>query len=406
MPRIESKGSLVALDKPERTCRRWRMQVSLGRDYVNGGYKRISRVFRGTKGEAQKALRTYIAELESGLSLDSKNACFAEYAVAWISEREMSGEYASGTIAKNRYMLKTLLPYIGGVRMGDIDAATVSSLMIALKSGGKGQKPLAGTTTHDIFVMLKHIMKHAVERDVILRNPCDKVKAPKVDTEEKEALSKTDARAMVAMLTQSETSAGAVGALLALCAGLRREEVCGLTWNDFSFEDGCIRVAKALVEGDVKPKEPKSKASRRIIPLDPETLSFLSRWQSTQLFDLLAKGIRQSGETPIVSDLSGGYMNPSNLSRWFRSFAEENDLPQCGFHKLRHTFATLMVANGVDMVTAAALMGHSDTTMLAKVYAHAVPENLSNATKAIGGVLFGEEKTTKVVPFLSISKSA
>lgn len=62
-----------------------------------------------------------------------------------------------------------------------------------------------------------------------------------------------------------------------------------------------------------------------------------------------------------------------------------------------------MVASGVDMVTAADLIGHSDTAMLAKVYAHLVPENATRAVSAVGGVLFGGKKTP-VVPFEALAK--
>lgn len=406
MARVQGKGSLQALDKPERGCKRWRMQVRCGRDHVNGGYARHTRVFHGTKTEAQKALRSYIAEVESGLRVDKKSLTFAFYAKEWMDERTLSGDIAQGTLRKNSYHIAAILPYIGNVRLSDIDADTVARLMVKLRTeGGKKGNGISGTTAHNIFVTLSHMLADAVRRNLILGNPCEKVKPPKLDTKEKRALSLEDARRLTQLLTEDNSNAHYIGALLALSCGLRREEICGLTWGDFDQAEGCIRITHALPADGKQLAPPKSDASRRIIPLDPFVLAHLSEWKTVQDVKLLGKGISQNGGCPVVCNADGGLMHPQNFARWWSRWAKKNGFEGCTLHQLRHTFATMLVANGTDMVTAADLMGHSDTTMLARVYAHLVPENASKATAAVGSALFGS-RNTPVLPFASLAKGA
>ncbi|MEG1561364.1 MAG: tyrosine-type recombinase/integrase, partial [Raoultibacter sp.] len=66
-------------------------------------------------------------------------------------------------------------------------------------------------------------------------------------------------------------------------------------------------------------------------------------------------------------------------------------------HQLRHTFATMLVSNGVDIITAKTLMGHSDTDMLTKIYAHCVPDNITKATGMLGGILYGKAEKTPII---------
>lgn len=223
MAKVTGEGSLQAMEQPERTCRRWRMQVRTGRDHVNGGYARRTRVFHGTKTEARKALREFISEVESGLRIDKANLSFAAYATEWLREREASGEISKGTLRKNEYHVSAMLPYIGNVRIAEIDADTLARLMVKLRSeGGKRGEGLSGTSVRGMFVTLNHMMSDAVKRDMLLSNPCSKVKPPKNDTKEKDALPVSEAQRLAGLLTDGVPDAHRMGALLALSCGLRR----------------------------------------------------------------------------------------------------------------------------------------------------------------------------------------
>lgn len=406
MAQVTGKGSIIPLETPEKKCRKWQLRVSLGRDYVTKKYITKTRRFEGTKREAEQELRAFINELESGIRTDTTSVTFGEFADRWVLERELAGEVGASALRNNKRHIKAVSKHIGAVRLLDLNSETISGLYIELKNGGSlSGKPLTGTTLHAISITLNQVLSAAVDRDIILRNPCAKVKAPKIDTPEKEALSKEEAKRMMSLLMDGEPDAKRTGALLALTCGLRREEVLGLRWSDFDPSKGFIRITHALATMEKKLKEPKSKAGKRTIPLDPQTLARLKDWKVVQATEFLAKGIQQSKDRPIIASEVGGLMHPENFGRWWGRWRKKNDFEGISFHQLRHTFATMMVANGVDIVTAKTLMGHSDTRMLTELYAHAVPENISRATELIGGILHGEDEAAKVIE-VDISKTA
>ncbi len=398
MAKVAGKGSIIPQEKPERTCRKWQLRVSLGRDYVTGDYITKTKRVQGTKTQAQKELREFINELESGIRTDTQNLTFGEFADNWFQEQVMAGDIELGTQRKLDYQIRTLCKHIGNVRLLDLNAETITSLYILLKNGGslKGGS-LSGTTTHNMAIALKNILSDAVRRDIILRNPCDKVKTPKLDTKEKKALSKEDARRLIGLLIDGEPDAHRIGVLLAIMCGLRREEVMGLCWGDLDESSKSIKINRCLPSDVRQIKEPKSKASKRTIPLDERTFEHLKRWKVKQGVLLLGLGLSQGSTRPIVTSEIGSFMHPENFGRWWRNWGKKNGFEGYSLHQLRHTFATLLVANNVDIITAKKLMGHSGTQMLTDIYAHSVPENVSKATEMMGGVLYGKEDTAPVI---------
>lgn len=399
MAKIQGNGSIQPLEKPERTCRRWRLRVNTGFDHITGKYGQKTKTFRGTKTQAQAALRDFIEDVESGMKLKRAQTPFSVYADEWLETRKLSGDISSGTLRKNTTDLKRLKQYIGNVSLNDLDAENITRALIQVKThGGQPGAPLSGTTMNGVFRVLKQVLESARKARIIPSNPCENVQAPRKDTKEKEALSRDDARRLTALLTDGEPEPKTVGFLLALTCGLRREEVCGLCWRDFDPAAKCIRVEHAYSEDECKEVEPKTKSSKRIVPLVPETLARLNEWKSLQEFQLWILGVGQSQDTPVVSIADGGHMHPQNFARAWKRYRKRHGFGDYTLHQLRHTFATRLVASGVDIKTAATLMGHASVNMLERVYAHFVPENAERAIAALGEDLFGDSQSV-IVPF-------
>lgn len=390
MTQVTGKGSIIALEKG-RNCRKWQLRVPVGLDPITKKYRAKTRRFKGTKTEAEQELRAFINELESGIRVDTINITFGEYSIRWLQMRIDSQEYALGTIRKEDYHIRTLNKYLTNVRLLDLERDTIRSLYIALrKEGGLNGKSLTGATVHHIASTLNHILADAVESRIILWNPCNKKDKPRIDTKEKVALSIKEAQSLTVRLNEGEPEAHCMGILLALTCGLRRGEVMGLRWSDFDQEAGVLNIRNTLPSDGKVLKEPKTKAGRRRIPLDPQTLVRLNEWRITQCIQLLELGLTQGEARPIITNAEGSFMHPQNFARWWNKNKEKFGV-DVSIHQLRHTFATLLVANGVDIVTAKTLMGHSDTKTLTEIYAHSVPENVSRATELIGGILYKDE---------------
>lgn len=406
MARVQGRGSIQALEKPERTCKRWRLRVGTGYDYVTKKYTQATRIFRGTKTQAQAALRDFIEEVESGMKLKKAKMSFAEYTDEWLEARRLSGDIAKGTQRKNTEDLTRLMPYLGNIALADLDSENIGKALTLVRiNGGKQCKAYSGTTMNGVYRALYMVLESARKAKIIAYNPCEDVPAPRKDTKEKEAMPQSEARRLIGILMDGDPESSRMAFLLALTCGLRREEACGLCWRDFDPVNRCIRVQNAYSADDLELVKPKTESSQRIIPLTPDVYERMREWKTVQAVQLLELGIPQSEDTPVVSTPDGGHKHPENLARSWRRFKNKHGFEPYTLHQLRHTFATRLVAAGVDMKTASTLMGHSSIAMLEKIYAHFVSENAEKAIAALNDDLFGESESV-IVPFTDIQKTA
>ena len=257
-----------------------------------------------------------------------------------------------------------------------------------------------------------------MDYDLILRNPAEKVKAPRCDTPDRRSLTTAEARQLLATIDEAEYEAYAsrdaieerqekrgdtsersylrglssignvMAARIGLATGMRRGEVLGLTWGHISFARGTIRVTQSVTTyGEVK--EPKTEAGKRVIAVDEKTIEHLRRWKQFQREELAILSLEQTRDTPVCCNDKGGLIAPTNFSRWWRSFTKAHGFEGLKFHELRHTQATQLVTGGMDMKTVQHRLGHASATLTMNLYAHALPENDAQAAQLIGS-LFSE----------------
>ena len=187
-----------------------------------------------------------------------------------------------------------------------------------------------------------------------------------------------------------------VGARIGLATGARRGECLGLTWAHIDLETMEATIAQSVASnGEVK--EPKTEAGKRTVALDKDTAEALSTWRAYQAKQLLRVGVKVSDATPVVCDAKGGYMNPCNFSRWWRSFTAAHGFKGLKFHELRHTQATMLLASGLDVKSVGDRLGHANASITLNMYAHSVKENDRKAAETIGKLFGEEQETAKVI---------
>jgi integrase len=172
-----------------------------------------------------------------------------------------------------------------------------------------------------------------------------------------------------------------------LC-GLRRSEALALKWDDLDPAAGTLRIDEGLVavrRGAVW-SDAKNARSRRVIPLDDETLRALVRRRKEQAEERPAAGATSEDHDLLVATHAGRPAMPRSLDRALESLIEEAGLPRLTSHGLRHTAASHMVRGARDvgeLRAVADVLGHSPD-MLMKVYAHALPESTRAVADRLG----------------------
>lgn len=383
---------------------------------ATGEVKREMKTFRvsgQTQKEKKRCIAEFRAELESGLNRDARFLTFAEYAADWQKEREEGIRLTSAgkrvaprTIARDRDRIRNINITLGKMRIVAITKTDVKKFQAAIMRLGKdgkaptiSGKPLSGATAHGVCTTLKQILQDAVDDEIIAKNPCNGLASPQVDTKEKKPLAKERVAEFRALLDASIPRPSLVAFRLCLFAGLRRGEVCALTWNDFDPERGTIAINKSLCTETLEAKDTKTEAGARIIPLDPATVAYLVEFRKIQAKKLLALG-KPVGEHRIVAKAECEYMHPENLTRSLVRFGRANGFEGITPHQLRHTYCTLLCETGQSVKTAQYLMGHSDPLTTLRIYDHYQEENGVKAASAIDA-LMSSLPTSNVVQFES-----
>ncbi len=393
---------------------KWRVSIDFGRNPITNKRERATRVVNGSKSEAKKARDQIRHEHESGLSIDGAKMTFKELATQYHNMRIASGEVGQHYIKREQCEIGILCDYIGNVPINELTTPMIEQLYVTIKADRtKKFGSYSGTTLNHMHATLKRILKKAVDYDYILRNPCDRVQAPRRDEPQRRTLTAEEGARFLQCINEAEAEAykemeekeerqtrrgnlfgreslrglDSVGNILAvrigLVTGMRRGEVLGLLWGCVDLERPCIHVRKSLTTyGELK--TPKTKAGIRTIHIDTTTAERLRVWKEHQRIELFKIGIKQGDTTPVCCSEKGGLVDPNNFGRWWRQFCASSGFEGLKFHELRHTQATQLLANGTDVKTVQTRLGHANASLTLNWYAHAIPENDEKAAQLVG----------------------
>jgi integrase len=173
---------------------------------------------------------------------------------------------------------------------------------------------------------------------------------------------------------------------LALSLGLRRGEICGLRWEDIDFTQMSLRVAGALqrINGKLEWAAPKTASSVRSVALPPTLLSALRQHAERQAAEREALGAEWQECGLVFVSERGTPLEPRNVVRHFKAALKQAGLPeQTRFHDLRHSCATLLIAQGVHPRVIMEILGHSQISTTMNTYAHVLPATQREAAAKI-----------------------
>ena len=235
-------------------------------------------------------------------------------------------------------------------------------------------KLLSSKTIQHYHRLISSIMHSAVKWQVIISNPCDRVDPPKVAKTEIEYLDNIQAIHLLDLLKSAPTHYRCAIEVL-LFTGMRRGELLGLEWSDINFETQTVSIQRSslyLAERGIFEDETKNNSSNRVIKVPMSALKAFRSVRAWQAQQKLSLGDLWEDSGKVFTALNGAPMHPDTLSGWFHDFITGTDLPQIHLHSLRHTNATLNIANGVSVTTVAGQLGHANASTTTKIYAHAI----------------------------------
>lgn len=283
--------------------------------------------------------------------------------------------------------------HIGEAKLEAVTPTNLNKMYVAMLKGDtiSGRKA-SGTYVNCVHANVKLVFDQAVKEGLIVSNPCHAATLPRMDTKKKRALSPEQVRDLVSQLDPTDDHDCAF--LLAIAMGMRRGEICGLSWGDVDFEQGIVDVSHSYDELN-NLKETKTKAGMRLLPLPDSIARALRTHKEAQLarFERInssrkkeEKKLHQDNDTPVIADAKGEHVKPYNLSHWWNRERGGFGLEGYSLHELRHSYLSLLAFNGVHPKVMQALAGHASSKITMDIYTHVNMDAKRSALAAVSSV--------------------
>lgn len=359
---------------------------------IEGGYDSFGKRIRHTKTikasgirEARKRLSEFETEVEAGEYMVPEKMKFQTFV-----EEEWSKKYASKELAPLTYrnylghLNQHILPHIGHIRIDQIKTFHIVSLLDQLskpgaRKDGKGDILASGTIEY-IFRVIKNVFNKCIEWRLLKNHPMAGLKKPKVTQAELEYYDEDEAQIVINALYK-EPVLWRMFCLAAILGGFRRGELLGLEWTHVNFTRNTVSVNKSIsltIEGKAVVKGPKSKASRRSVPMPEWFMQELKDYHDQWEINRENAGELWSGDSYLFHTGFGKPLYHTTPSKWWKRFCKRHKLKYIRFHDLRHSTATILLQNDVSMKAIQERLGHSKHQVTADLYSH-VAQSVSRA---------------------------
>ncbi len=352
---------------------------------------RVDGIDTGTGQHRPRQLGTFNSQrsaLAAARSTRAEDRSTERGTVSWLVRRYVAGR--TDITLKSREQYEWAIPHIenglGAIQLSLLDRDDVATWISNLAEGGK----LSRRGVQICRNVLRASLREAVDEGLIPRSPAARVGLPRT-VAKPERVKETQAWTAAEVdrfLDASASHRWAVAFRVGVLYGLRRSEILALRWDDLDTEVGTLRIDESLVATRTGAawSNAKNERSRRIIPLDEETLREFARRRAAQAAERLAAGELWEDEDLIITTRVGRLVLPRSLDRALERIVADAELPRLTSHGLRHTAATHMVQGATDLGELRAiadLLGHSPE-MLMNTYAHALPQSQSAVVERIG----------------------
>ena len=363
--------------------------------YDSQGKKIFKNFYGSSKTEAENKKKGYVQMLENGINPDLGSLTLEKAMSDWLWNIERYSGNKTSTFERYEGIYRN---YVSNSMIGRVQVAEVNKLLVQKYYNEFLEAERSLSFIEQLHKLLSKFFRYALSEGYILRNPLFGLKLPKKheedileDDEEIETFSDEELKQLISSMDNVKIK---YIILFAVLTGARMGEILVLKKND--IRGGVVKINKSIRRVRVysdkdtytyeyKVTRPKTDSSIREVPL-PEVLQAEMR-----NLDILVKEERLRlgpAYTPndlVFPSITGTYIDTNNLRKSWKRALEGAELPYKKFHSLRHTYATRMIANGVELLTVSRLLGHS-TIKTTEIYAHTLEEDKVEAVKIMNSL--------------------
>jgi len=351
--------------------------------YMKDGIRYGETVEAKTDKEAKVKLAEFVTQVNKGEYYDT-DYTFFEFAQIWIDEVHKPNS-SPLTIEKCKsYLNNRIIPYIGNYKLIKINPTILTSYFNEVKTWKTNYKnrenvPLSKGTVKKIYNIVTAILQKAFEWDLIPSNPCKKVKI-KYDNLESEiqknkdlgnkkeninSFTKEEYKKVLELLKNEDIDKRLLFET-AFKTGMSKEELFGLRWEDYNKEEKTlsVKIVRLIYKGKIIEKQPKARSRIRTISIPDSLVTLLNEYKNG-------------------SDFIFSSINFNSIDGYWRKFLLKNNIRKIRFHDIRHTHATLLLLQGVDIKTISERLGHSNIGITMNTYTDVLKELDVSASQKI-----------------------
>ena len=380
----------------------YRLVCVVGYNLQGRPIKKSKTVHCGKK-EAKIELAKFVADVQKGMYVEGKSLKFTDFVEIWKRDYG-SKELAPSTYKRYLGILESrIIPFFGHFRVDKIKPTDIMQFYDLLSkdtqivrrkdnNGKKTGKPLSPKTILEHHRLLRAMLQKAVYWQMIVSNPAERVQAPKTKKPKRKYYDDEQSKALISGLMKltEEQFKYKVAIILTIFTGVRLGELMGLEWDDINFREGIVSINRSsqyLADKGVFTKVPKTESSIRDVAIPDFVVSLLEEYKCWYDNQKALFGELWYDSNRLFVQADGKPMHPSTISKWFEKFVAQIGLPVINFHGLRHTNATLLIAQNIDVSVVAARLGHAQITTTLNFYVHPIISHNKTAGFALENLL-------------------
>ena len=351
---------------------RWEARVVIG--YDEKGNPITKNVTAMEKGECLEKLEQL--KEKCGVQLTGKvkaEMAFGDWLDFWYQQYAKQTLRPTTQSGYENMIYNHIITDIGKIPLNKLTQNDLQQFYTRLKNGGrKVRTELYGEGLSDRMVrgchaMCRKALEKAVADGIIRINPAIGCKLPPKKAKEMQVLTREE---MQRFMAQAKADGYFELFLLELCTGMRRGEIVALQWDDLNMQTGELHICRqaTTVHGNIHICAPKTKSSIRTVILPPDIVKILAEYKKRI-------NSRWMFPSPVKEDAP---YHPSAIRKVLDRTLERAECKHVRFHDLRHTFATTALANGMDVKTLSAIIGHISSETTLNIYTH-ITDNMQRS---------------------------
>lgn len=360
----------------------WTGRICLG--YKENGKQNIKAVYGKTESEVKRKLKALQNDAIKYDTVSLPKLTFTELLTDWISNKKYELKDSSYDRLENT-INNNIIPYMGYLQITSIAPRDVQQHINMLTDKGYSY-----STIKKVYNAIYASLKYAFEQDYIRKNPCIGIKLPKqiqrsksdIDFFTDEEVDRIVASAIYRYGTGKYKYKHGYAIIILLNTGLRVGELLALKWSNVDEDKRQLYIeatrgqVKERNGGEykyvMKDRSTKTQSSCRYVPINDKALEALNYF----------KNLGYNNEY-VMANSDSGVITYRNLHRVLANILKSNNINHGSLHTLRHTFATRLYKNGVDVKIISELLGHSDISITYDIYTHVIKEQKKKAVDVL-----------------------